>query len=94
MNQKNPTFPFYPSIFVGWDNTPRRGVNGIIILNNSPELFGKNLSQLVESFREKSFQDRLIFINAWNEWAEGNYLEPDSRFGLGFLEKIKSINCL
>lgn len=90
MNQNHLTFPFYPSIFVGWDNTPRRGANGVIVLNNHPELFGKGLFQLVESSLEKPLEDRLIFINAWNEWAEGNYLEPDQRFGHRYLKATRN----
>ena len=88
MNQDKSQFPLYPSIFVGWDNTPRRARNGIIIINNTPEVFGSGLHTLVESVRHRPVDDRLIFVNAWNEWAEGNHLEPDQRSGLRFLEEV------
>lgn len=84
-----PHFPYYPTIFVGWDNSPRRGANGIIILNSRPDAFAEGLNSLVQESQVKPFDDRLIFINAWNEWAEGNYLEPDVTNGTGYLEKIR-----
>jgi hypothetical protein len=91
MNARNPDYPYYPTIFVGWDNTPRRKENGIIIINSSPDKFENGLFEFVKFIQDKSYEERLIFINAWNEWAEGNHLEPDIKHGLAFLEKIKSI---
>jgi lipopolysaccharide biosynthesis protein len=83
------SFPTYPCIFVGWDNTPRRGRNGIIVINSTPERFGSGLKEIVQSVLDKPQEDRLIFINAWNEWAEGNHLEPDFKHGLAYLEAIR-----
>ena len=83
MNHDQPGFPIYPSIFVGWDNTPRRGAQGIIVVNNTPELFGAGLLRLADSVRRSALDEKLIFVNAWNEWAEGNHLEPDRRHGDG-----------
>jgi len=90
MNRKKLHYPFYPSIFVGWDNTPRKGRSGVIIINNDPEHFGGGIVTMVENAQAKQYEDRLIFINAWNEWAEGNHLEPDKRYGLKYLDRIKS----
>jgi lipopolysaccharide biosynthesis protein len=84
----------YPCIFVGWDNTPRRGRNGIIIVGATPEVFESHLREIVQSVSAKPFEERLVFINAWNEWAEGNHLEPDEQNGLRHLEAIKRINLL
>jgi lipopolysaccharide biosynthesis protein len=85
-------FPIYPSIFVGWDNTPRRGRNSIVIINSTPQAFGAGLAEMVRSAAAKPYDDRLIFVNAWNEWAEGNHLEPDLKNGLTFLEAVKRVN--
>ena len=85
-------FPIYPCIFVGWDNTPRRGRNSIVIVNSTPDAFAAGLREMVQSVADKPYDDRLIFINAWNEWAEGNHLEPDLKNGLGFLEAVKRVN--
>jgi len=77
-----------PCVFVGWDNSPRRGENGIILVNTNPEVFGQKLSATVESVGVKPREERIVFLNAWNEWAEGNHLEPDLRFGHRFLEIV------
>lgn len=87
-------FPFHPCIFVDWDNTPRRGQNGIVFLNSSPQVFGDGLEELIQSVQDRPFDERLVFINAWNEWAEGNHLEPDQRHGRGYLEAVQRANCL
>lgn len=91
MTQSGNNFPNYPCVFVGWDNTPRRGDNGIIILNSNPIEFEIALVEAVQNILQKSYEDRLIFINAWNEWAEGNYLEPDLRYGRGYLDALKRV---
>lgn len=94
INKKLPRFPYYPSIFVGWDNTPRRGEKGVIIIKNNPKFFGEGLAELINGVQSKPYEDRLIFINAWNEWAEGNHLEPDKKHGLGFLKEVHRANRL
>jgi len=71
--------------FVDWDNSPRRGASGTIFSGGSPEVFSCHLSKL---YSQESGKGGFIFINAWNEWAEGAYLEPDSHYGLGYLEAV------
>jgi hypothetical protein len=83
---------FYPSIFVRWDNSPRRGEKGIIILNSSARLFEKALKDMVERVLHKPFDERLVFISSWNEWAEGNHLEPDLENGLKYLNAVARVN--
>lgn len=83
--------PRIPSVLVGFDNTARRGRNGIILHNAPPEAFGKELRHEMKSWIDSKPEVDLFFINAWNEWAEGNHLEPDQRYGRGFLEQVKSI---
>ncbi len=78
-----------PCVFVGWDNSPRRGENGIILVNQSPAVFETMLRRAVKSVAHKPQTERLVFLNAWNEWAEGNHLEPDLRYGHAFLEVVK-----
>lgn len=91
MNIKKLDHPHYNTIFVRWDNTPRRSNKGIVIVNATPDLFADGLAEIVESMKNRSHQDRFIFVNAWNEWAEGNHLEPDLKFGHQYLEKIREI---
>jgi len=80
--------PVIPAIFPGWDNSPRRGGNGIIIVNSTPEKFERALSRMVYASLDKPLEERLVFLNAWNEWAEGNHLEPDVRHGRRYLEAV------
>jgi len=70
-----------------WDNTPRRGQHGAIWLNSPPEEYEKWFIQIREdTLRLHEGDERLIFINAWNEWAEGCHLEPDQRYGRAYLQ--------
>lgn len=86
--------PFFPCVSVGWDNTPRypeRGKEYVIHLNSTPESFGAYLQKTRDFIREHPEQPRLIIINAWNEWAEGSYLEPDTKWGYSYLETVKKV---
>jgi len=91
MNTTTQNFPFYPSVFVGGDNTPRRGNKGVIMVNATPERFGSALRAAVQNISRHPPGERLVFINAWNEWAEGNHLEPDAKHGLAFLNEVKKV---
>ena len=71
--------------FTGWDNTARNK-NGTIVKGSTPEKFGRYFSQLLE----KNSALDMVFVNAWNEWAEGAYLEPDERYGYAYLEELKN----
>jgi len=84
-------FPVHPSIVVSWDNTPRRGENGVVLTNSTPKTFEEGLREMVGSLLVRPFEERLLFLNAWNEWAECNHLEPDRRFGLGYLEAVRRV---
>ena len=84
-------FDVYPTIVTRWDNTPRRGEHGVVFDNATPASFEQGLRDAVESVAARPFEDRLVFLNAWNEWAEGNHLEPDARFGLGYLEAVRRV---
>lgn len=92
MGHHKKEFPLYPCIFVRWDNTPRRGSRGIVIVNSEPENFALGLSEIIRAIIDKPFDNRLVFINAWNEWAEGNHLEPDLKYGRGYLDAVKKVN--
>jgi lipopolysaccharide biosynthesis protein len=79
-----------------WDNTARKKERGTVFANSSPKLFER---WLVNAFadtaqRAKDFDKRLVFINAWNEWAEGAHLEPDKRHGYAWLRAIRQAHML
>uniref|UniRef100_UPI0035AE7A80 glycosyltransferase WbsX family protein n=1 Tax=Stella sp. TaxID=2912054 RepID=UPI0035AE7A80 len=85
--QPEPSFPTVRTAMVGFDNTARRGADAHLFLGATPELFETWLSALVaRSRRVDPAGRRLVFVNAWNEWGEGNHLEPDQRFGRRWLQ--------
>lgn len=91
---KSPNKKLFYGFFVGWDNTCRHGKRGYIIEGQTPEIFREYLAK-IKTLADKNHVDYL-FMNAWNEWAEGMYLEPDKKDGLGYLEAIKEVfqkNC-
>lgn len=82
----------YPLIVPNWDNTPRSNKNGFVLQGSTPELFKSHvLGAMKKIDHVEEYEDRIIFIKAWNEWAEGNYLEPDRQYGHAYLQVIKEI---
>ena len=78
-----------PGAFVDWDNSPRRGKKGARVFRGfTPEKFEFYMKKLVKKVEEEAKRD-IIFIDAWNEWAEGTYLEPDDKHGFQYLEALK-----
>lgn len=76
----------FPGTFPQWDNTPRTSFDGLSYLNSSPELFEQHLSYLLKKYKDREF----LYINAWNEWGEGAYLEPDEDYQYAYLDAIKN----
>jgi lipopolysaccharide biosynthesis protein len=75
------------AVYPSWDNTARRKELALVTLNGTPENYEYWLHQAIEATaRETNGEDGLVFINAWNEWAEGCHLEPDHEYGHGFLQ--------
>jgi hypothetical protein len=81
-------FSYIPSVYVGWDNTPRRSRNGVIISNGTAEGFRAALQRKIRNVQTRETEKRFVFLNAWNEWAEGNHLEPDLKVGHAFLRAV------
>ena len=91
-NRPVPNFTLYRGLLPSWDNTARRQNTPTILHGSSPELFEKWL-QYIRAYNRETLGDRsdnFIFINAWNEWGEGCHLEPDQKYGLQYLEAVKS----
>lgn len=82
----------FQSILPDWDNTARYGKKAKYFSNSSPEKFEFYLKELIEVEKASSNDDVLIFINAWNEWSEGAYLEPDIRNEYRYLEILKKLS--
>jgi hypothetical protein len=78
----------YPSIIPNWDHTPRSGYKGSVFHKSTPELFSKHVKQLFEAISNKKEEDKIVFLKSWNEWGEGNYMEPDIKFGKKYIEVL------
>ena len=88
----NSDYKMYPCVFPCWDNASRRVNQPFVVYHKStPELFESYFRYVYQTFDPFSDEENLIFINAWNEWAEGCHLEPDIKYGRGFLEAIKTV---
>jgi lipopolysaccharide biosynthesis protein len=88
---KNAKYKGLPCVLVGFDNTARRGKNGIVIQGQNEEDFETSLNEAINEIENRPEEEKLVFINAWNEWAEGNHLEPDQKDGLKYLEIVKKV---
>jgi len=81
----------YPGITPMWDNTARRKENPFILHDSTPEKYKKWLSYIKENYPWDTVPENFLFINAWNEWAEGNHLEPCQKWGTAYLEVTKEV---
>ncbi|HQZ84114.1 MAG TPA: glycoside hydrolase family 99-like domain-containing protein [Actinomycetota bacterium] len=79
-----------PAVHPNWDSTPRSGHRGIVLTGGSPERFARNVETAVATLAGRPDQERLLWVKSWNEWAEGNYLEPDLEFGHGWLQALRA----
>lgn len=79
----------YPSIFPQWDRTPRAGNSEGVYVNATPTTFKKHIQNALNVIKNKDMEHRILFLRAWNEWGEGNYVEPDLKYGHAFLDAIK-----
>ncbi|MBP6057754.1 MAG: glycoside hydrolase family 99-like domain-containing protein [Nitrosomonas sp.] len=80
----------FKTVFPSWDNTARTHSRALVVLNGTPENYEYWLSSTIDIAQRSNNGDQLVFINAWNEWAEGCHLEPDRLFGHGFLRATLS----
>lgn len=79
----------FRTVFVDFDDSPRRGIRAVVTRGSTPRRFGRYLKEAVCRSREEG--NEYLFVNAWNEWGEGNYLEPDTKHGYGYLREIWKI---
>lgn len=79
----------YPSIFPQWDRTPRAGSSEGVYIKATPTSFKKHIQDALNVIKNKDVQHQILFLRSWNEWGEGNYVEPDLKYGHGFLDAIQ-----
>ena len=84
-----PPYKRFPCVTPGWDNSPRRKRGAIILRGSTPKLYRRWLEATLARFEPYGPGENLVFINAWNEWGEGNHLEPDKRWGRAYLEATR-----
>ena len=79
----------FPSVLPNWDHTPRTGIKGVVVYGATPDKFEDSVKYAVDVVKNKEYDKRFIFIKSWNEWAEGNYMEPDLKYGYQYLDALK-----
>lgn len=80
----------YPMLFPNWDCSPRRGKECTIYTDSTPEVFDQQIKQVKDIIAKKDPEHRIVFLKSWNEWGEGNYVEPDIKYGRGYLDVMKN----
>lgn len=80
----------YPTIIPGYDRSPRAGLKAIVYYNNTPALFDKHVKNTLACVNKKEDEHKVVFLKSWNEWGEGNYMEPDLKYGHSYLNVLKS----
>lgn len=78
-----------PSVVPCWDHTPRSGMRGVVLHGSTPEKFEAAVDRMLGRIGAKTAEHRFLMVKSWNEWAEGNYLEPDLTWGRRYLEALK-----
>lgn len=84
----------YPTIVANYDRSPRGGNKAVVFYGSTPELFKQHLLQALDVIKDKQEEHKILFLRAWNEWGEGNYIEPDAEFGTQYLDVLsESLIC-
>ena len=86
---ENPKYENYPMVGNTFDNSPRCERDGNVYINSSPTLFKKQIKKASSVLSSKEKSKQLLFLKSWNEWAEGNHLEPCKEYGFQWLEALK-----
>jgi hypothetical protein len=91
MSRPDPGFKRLRSVLVGWDTTPRHPDKSLVLQSATPGALQAWLEWTYQRTREQNWGDeRIVFINAWNEWCEGSYLEPDTDYGHAHLQAVRN----
>lgn len=80
----------YPTLLPNWDHTPRSGLNGHVLTHSSPKLFKEHCRIIFQNIITKDEKENFVFLKSWNEWGEGNYIEPDIKYGHGWINAIRT----
>lgn len=78
----------YPTIIPNWDHTPRSKAGGFVLQGSTPELFKKHVKSILDNVAHKPKNNQIVFLKSWNEWGEGNYMEPDTEYGKAYINAL------
>ena len=83
-----------PTIYPNWNHSPRSSAKAFVLYSSTPDLFAIHANETLKVIKNKPQEHRIAVIKSWNECGESNYIEPDARFGTGYLEVLKkSLSC-
>lgn len=82
----------YPTLIPNYDRTPRTNVDTFFI-DSTPEVFKKSIEKCVDLIKDKEDEHKIIIVKSWNEWGEGNYMEPDIKYGRGYINAMRDVIC-
>ncbi len=92
LNDKPRAYDYFLTVVPDWDNSARAGNKSLILKDSTPELWEQHLREAVAiTSKQTNPEKKIIFIKSWNEWAEGNYLEPDRKWGHRYLEAVRKV---
>jgi len=80
----------FPTLLPNWDHTPRSGTGGYLFTKSTPELFERHAEDVFMHISDKPADSQICFLKSWNEWGEGNYMEPDLKFGKGYIRALRN----
>ena len=80
-----------PVIIPNWDTTPRRSLGALIFKDAKPKYFKEHVKDALRIIAHKPEEKQIIFLKSWNEWGEGNYMEPDLKYGKGYLQALEEV---
>ncbi len=81
----------YPTILPNWDRSPRSGKRATVYTHSTPEAFEEVAKRAIEVVKDKAPDHQVVFIQSWNEWGEGNYMEPDQQYGKGYIKALRKV---
>lgn len=91
INDEDKKLNVIPEILPQWDHTPRSGKNGTLYVNTTPHFFKAHVRDAMNVISQKPDPYKIILLKSWNEWGEGNYMEPDLKYGRGFIEALGEV---
>ena len=90
VGEENSRNDVFPSLIPRWDHTPRSGKHGFVLQGSTPDLFREQIEDVKTTVSRKPAERQVVFLKSWNEWGEGNYMEPDREWQDAYLQTLKT----